>query len=45
MIILVTIGITLAALQETIYVVHNVHVAQGKGRTINGEAEPRIYVP
>jgi hypothetical protein len=45
MIILVTIGIVLAAVQETIYVVHNRHVAQGRGKTINGEAEPRIYVP
>ena len=45
MIVLVTIGIVLAAVQETIYVVHNRHVAQGKGKMINGEAEPRIYVP
>ena len=45
MIILVTIGIVLAAVQEIIYVVHNEHVAQGKGKTINEEAEPRIYVP
>ena len=45
MIILVTIGIVLAAVQEATYVVHNRHVRQGKGRLINGETEPRVYVP
>lgn len=45
MIILVTVGIILAAVQEAIYVVHNRHVAQGKGKLINGETEPRVYVP
>lgn len=45
MIILVTIGIGLAALQEAIYLVHNRHVRREIGALINGEAEPRIYVP
>ena len=45
MIVLVTLGIVLAAVQEAIYLVHNRHVAQGKGALIDGEAEPRIYVP
>jgi hypothetical protein len=45
MIILVTIGICLAALQEAIYLVHNRHVRRGRGALINEEAEPRIYVP
>ena len=45
MIILVTCGIVLAAVQEAVYVIHNKHVEQGKGKTINGEAEPRVYVP
>ena len=45
MIILVTIGICLATLQEAIYIVHNRHVREGKGALINEEAEPRVYVP
>ena len=45
MIILVTIGIGLAAVQEAVYLVHNRNVRQGRGALINGEAEPRIYVP
>jgi hypothetical protein len=45
MIILVIIGLILAAVQEIVYVVHNRHVKQGKGRLINGETDPRIYVP
>jgi fucose permease len=44
MIILVACGIVLAAVQEAVYMIHNKHVKQGKGRLINGEAEPRIYV-
>jgi len=44
MIVLVTVGIVLAAVQEAIYLVHNRHVAQGKGGVIDGEAEPRRYV-
>lgn len=45
MIVLVTIGICLAVLQEAVYIVHNGHVRQGTGRLINGETEPRVYVP
>lgn len=44
MIILVTIGITLAAVQEAIYAIHNRNSDQGKGKVINGEPEPRVYV-
>ena len=44
MIILVTIGICLAALQETVYIVHNRSVGRGRGALINGELEPRVYV-
>lgn len=43
--VLVTIGICLAVLQEAVYIVHNRRVEQGKGALINGEAEPRLYVP
>jgi hypothetical protein len=45
MIVLVTIGICLAGLQEAVYIVHNRHIRQGRGALINGEAEPRVYVP
>jgi hypothetical protein len=45
MIVLVSIGICLAALQEAVYIVHNRHVREGRGALVNGEAEPRIYVP
>jgi hypothetical protein len=45
MIVLVTVGIGLAALQEVVYIVHNRHVRQGRGALIYGEAEPRVYVP
>jgi hypothetical protein len=45
MIILVTCGIVLAAVQEAVYVIHNIHVKEGKGRIINDEVEPRVYVP
>jgi hypothetical protein len=45
MIILVTCGIVLAAVQEAVYIIHNKHVKEGKGRSVNGEVEPRIYVP
>jgi hypothetical protein len=45
MIVLVSIGICLAALQEAIYIVHNRHVREGRGALVNGEAEPRVYVP
>jgi len=45
MIILVAIGIVLAAVQEATHIVHNKRVSQGKGRLINGETEPRVYVP
>jgi MFS family permease len=45
MVALVTIGIGLAALQEAVYIMHNRHVRQGRGALINGEAEPRVYVP
>lgn len=45
MIILVTIGIGLAALQKAVYIMHNRHVRQGRGALINEEAEPRVYVP
>lgn len=45
MIILVTVGIVLAAVQEAVYITHNRRVSQGKGRRINGEEEPRVYVP
>lgn len=44
MIILVTVGILLAAVQEAVYAMHNRHVDQGRGKPINGEPEPRIYV-
>jgi hypothetical protein len=45
MIVLVAVGIGLAGLQEAVYLVHNRHVRQGRGALINGEAEPRVYVP
>jgi MFS family permease len=45
MIALVSIGICLAALQEAVYIVHNRHVREGRGALVNGEAEPRVYVP
>jgi hypothetical protein len=44
MIILVTIGIGLAVLQEAVYLVHNRHIGQGRGALIDGELEPRVYV-
>lgn len=44
MIILVTVGIVLAAVQEAVYVTHNKRVSQGKGRLIKGEDKPRVYV-
>lgn len=45
MILLVAVGIALAAFQEAVYVVHNRRVREGKGRVINGEDEVRVYVP
>lgn len=42
---LVVAGIVLAAVQEAVYLVHNKRVREGKGRVINGESEPRVYVP
>jgi hypothetical protein len=45
MIILVVCGILLAALQEAVYVLHNRKVEQGRGRLINDEREPRVYIP
>lgn len=45
MIVLVSCGIVLAAVQEAVYVIHNHRLRLGKGRRINGEAEPRVYVP
>lgn len=44
MILLVAVGIVLAAGQEAIYAVHNRRVDQGRGNLINGENEPRVYV-
>lgn len=44
MIALVTIGILLAAVQEAVYAVHNRNVDQGRGKLVNGEPEPRVYV-
>jgi MFS family permease len=44
MMILVTMGLCLAALQEAVYLVHNRHVGRGRGALTNGEVEPRVYV-
>ncbi|KJK75129.1 hypothetical protein H634G_09475 [Metarhizium anisopliae BRIP 53293] len=44
MIIMVSVGIVFAALQEAIYIIHNRRVAQGKNRGRNG-SPPMIYVP
>ncbi|KAM0714114.1 hypothetical protein Q7P37_011078 [Cladosporium fusiforme] len=45
MIALVAVGIALAGVQEGVYVLHNKRVREGRGAVINGEEEPRVYVP
>lgn len=44
MIILVSIGIALALIQEGIYFHHNKKVKNGTARVLKRETKPRIYV-
>lgn len=45
MIVLVSVGIALAALQEAVYLAHNRKVREGRSTAVEGERVARVYVP
>ncbi|KAF2226764.1 major facilitator superfamily domain-containing protein [Elsinoe ampelina] len=44
MIIMVSVGLVMAGVQEGVYWWHNKKVREGRGKTIHGETEVRVYV-